>query len=289
MGKLLIIADLKGDGIATLRGLELADKLGLDAEVIAFVHAPLRQLKVDASERAAIKKKLLADREQEVLSRISNSSRKGQRAKLKVVWEKDIAMWINHKCERNIYEMVVKTGRRTQSLSHTSTDWQLLRECSAPVLIVAEKKWARTRPVLASLDLASRAPVKKQLNETILQTARDLATAMGVELEIICAIEVPTLLAELDLIDPRSYVADAKADMEPHIKALAARFDIPEKAFKTKRGPVEKVITSQAASLRAQIVVMGSVGRKGVKAALVGNTAEKVLSHLKTDVLALKP
>ena len=56
-----------------------------------------------------------------------------------------------------------------------------------------------------------------------------------------------------------------------------------------KRGPVEKVIASQAAGRRAQIVVMGTVGRKGVKAKLIGNTAERVLTHLKTDILALKP
>jgi len=31
------------------------------------------------------------------------------------------------------------------------------------------------------------------------------------------------------------------------------------------------------------------VGRKGVKARLLGNTAEQVLRHMKTDVLAIKP
>jgi len=35
--------------------------------------------------------------------------------------------------------------------------------------------------------------------------------------------------------------------------------------------------------------VMGTVCRKGVKARLMGNTAEKVLRHMKTDVLAIKP
>jgi universal stress protein E len=34
---------------------------------------------------------------------------------------------------------------------------------------------------------------------------------------------------------------------------------------------------------------MGTVGRQGVKARILGNTAENVLRHLKTDVLALKP
>ena len=60
-------------------------------------------------------------------------------------------------------------------------------------------------------------------------------------------------------------------------------------AFKLKEGPVEKVITSESARLKAQLVVMGTVGRAGVKARIVGNTAEKVLSRLRTDVLAIKP
>ena len=91
------------------------------------------------------------------------------------------------------------------------------------------------------------------------------------------------------MIDPGTYVADAKKAMAPHIKALAAQFDIPQKQFTVKRGPVEKVIASQAAATRAQLVIMGTVGRQGVKARLLGNTAGKVLRHLKTDVLALKP
>ena len=49
------------------------------------------------------------------------------------------------------------------------------------------------------------------------------------------------------------------------------------------------MVVSQAAKVGAQIVVMGTVGRTGVKARLMGNTAEKVLGHLKTDVLAIKP
>jgi len=36
-------------------------------------------------------------------------------------------------------------------------------------------------------------------------------------------------------------------------------------------------------------VVMGTVGRRGVKAKLLGNTAEDVLSLLRMDTLTLKP
>jgi universal stress protein E len=110
-----------------------------------------------------------------------------------------------------------------------------------------------------------------------------------VELEIITAIEVPLLLADLDLVDPVAYAREAQATMQPRIAELSKEFDIPASDFRCKRGPVERVIASQAAKVGAQIVVMGTVGRKGVKARLLGNTAEKVLRHLKTDVLAIKP
>lgn len=289
MGRILVIADLKGKGIATARGLQLAKKLGLETEVVAFVHAELGQLHVDKPELDAIKDKLLQDRESEVQELIDRHVGKGQKVTLSTVWEKDVAGWITRRSARGGYAMVVKTGRRSKTLAHTPTDWQLLRECPIPVVIVAEKKWSRTQPVMACLDLGTSVALKRKLNEAILERAIALADALDVELEIICAIEVPTLLADLDLVDPHTYIADAKKDMAPLIKSLAKKFDIAEKKFTIKRGPVEKVITSQAAAKRAQLVIMGTVGRKGVKARLLGNTAERVLRHLKTDVMALKP
>ena len=289
MRKVLVIADLEEPGLATRRGLEMADKLKAAAEVIAFVYAPLKQLKVSEDSRASIKKQLIADREQEVQARIDRSRHEGQKVKLRVVWEKDVAGWVTNHCAHGNYALVVKTRRQSETIIHTSSDWQLLRECPAPLLIVAAGKWPRTKRVRASLDLSTRIPAKKKLNEKILEEALELAELMETSVDIICAIEIPTLLSDLDLVDARSYVADAREAMAPNIKALAKKFNLSEEDFHVKRGPVDKVIASEAASRRAQIVVMGTVGRKGVKARLLGNTAERVLRHLKTDVLALKP
>ena len=194
-----------------------------------------------------------------------------------------------HGSNRDKYLFVLKTGNRTESLVHTPTDWQLLRECPAPIFLVAEKKWYRTKPVLVTLDLSTTIAQKKKLNDKVLAAAKRLAQTLDTELQIICAIEIPTLLSDLDLVDPIAYVKEARESMRPQIEKLAADHDLPVKAFVCKRGPVERVITSQAAKVRAQIVVMGTVGRKGVKARLLGNTAEKVLQHMKTDVLAIKP
>mgnify|MGYP001814104241 CR=1 FL=1 len=289
MGKILIIADLKDKCVATPRGLQLAAKLGLDVDVVAFTYAPLRRLKVGADQEADIRARLLEEREQDVQARIDRYKQSDQNVTLKVVWEKNIDRWITRQCAGDQYTGVIKTGNRSESLVHTSTDWQLLRECPAPLLLVAEKKWHRAKPVLVTLDLSSELATKRKLNHKTLGIAKGLAAALGVELEIIAAIEIPTLLSDLDLVDPTTYARDAKEAMKPQIRKLAAAHDIPEKAFHCKRGPVEKVIRSQAAKVRAQVVVMWTVARKGVKERLLGNTAEKVLRNMKTDVLAIKP
>lgn len=285
----MIIADIEDQCSATPRGLELAAKLGLAADVVAFTYESLSGLNLDAAQKKQVRERLLGEREASVRARIEACRSAGQKVGLKAVWEKDLHRWINKRCAGGRYLAVVKTGHRSESLVHTSLDWQLLRECPAPVLIVASKKWHRVRPVLATLDLASSNAAKRALNRKVLRAASQLAQGLGVELEIITAIEVPVLLQDLDLVDPAVFARDAEAAMQPGIKELAEACDIPLKAFRCKRGPVERVIASRAARVRAQIVVMGTVGRKGVKARLLGNTAEKVLGHLKTDVLAIKP
>jgi universal stress protein E len=271
MGKMLVIADTNDTCVATPRGLQLAHKLGHAVEVIAFTHAPMRGMKITASEQKAIKVKLMAAREKAVQARI----------------DKDLNHWVL-KYRAKGWDMVVKTGQRKAATRLTSVDWQLIRECTAPVLIVAEKKWHRTRPILAAIDLGTTVKEKKLLNQQIIVTAKALAQALDAELKLISVITIPTLLTDLDLIDPIAYVRQEKESMAPALKKLAVANDLPAIAFKIKRGPVDKVITSYAAKHRAQLVVMGTVGRSGVRARLLGNTAEAVLQHLKTDVLALK-
>ena len=290
MGKLLIIADASGKrGIAVARGLELARRLGHSAEVVAFAYAPLTRLKIKASEHAGIKKRLLDEYREVVQGLIDKHAADGQKVSFSVSWEKDVVGWVNKRCAKTDYEAVIKTASRSGSLVYTPTEWQLLRECSAPVLLVAESRWSRTKPVLAAIDLGTSVRSKRALNNRILQQAKFLANALDAELRIIAAIEIPALLADMDLVDPVAYTKAEREAMDPEIKALASAHELPEQLFRVKRGPVEKVIASRAAKVGAQIVVMGTVGRKGVKARLLGNTAEKVLSHMKTDVLAIKP
>ena len=51
----------------------------------------------------------------------------------------------------------------------------------------------------------------------------------------------------------------------------------------------EDIIDDVAEKLDAELVILGTIGRTGLSAALIGNTAEHVIDQLNCDVLALKP
>jgi len=56
-----------------------------------------------------------------------------------------------------------------------------------------------------------------------------------------------------------------------------------------KEGLPEDVIPELAEQLDAELVVLGTVGRTGFSAALIGNTAEHVIDSVNCDLLAVKP
>jgi universal stress protein E len=53
-------------------------------------------------------------------------------------------------------------------------------------------------------------------------------------------------------------------------------------------GAPSSEISAVSKKQKANIVVLGNVGRTGIKGLLVGNTAEKILSQLMVDALIVK-
>lgn len=288
MSKVLIVADIEDTCAATPRGLQLAQEMDLDAEVVAFTYMDLKRLKVDADTAGKIKQQLMAERKAAVQARLEKLAGIDHGVRIQVVWQEDIHAWINKRASKD-FEFVVKTRHKSESLGYLSTDWHLLRECPVPVLLVSKKRWRRGSAIMATVDLGASTKVKQRLNTDVVLTARHYAEILGAELSVLCVIDVPKVLAELDLIDTRTWAEEQQKNLQPALVDLAEQTGLPLAAFHFKRGPVAKTIVSEANALSAQLVIMGTVGRKGVKAHVLGNTAEEALALLRTDTLTLKP
>ena len=284
----LIVADRDGDPqVALPRGLGLAKAMGWNAEVAAFCYEPIADL--EAAVQAEAKRRVTAQCRKSLHARIKEHELQGVDVKTTVAWAKSLAEWVNSRVRRSNVDVVVKTGHRSETFLYTPTDWQLLRECPAPVLIAADHVWHPMRSVVAAVDLGSVSSAKKHLNDAVIRTAKDYANALKYPLHVIHVIHMSRVLKDLEIIDTRAHVAKVRRRLQPEIADLARRHTIPVKSIRTRAGEVHRVVPSMAARLQAQLVVMGTVGRRGVTARLMGNTAERVLARLGADVLALKP
>lgn len=68
---------------------------------------------------------------------------------------------------------------------------------------------------------------------------------------------------------------------------LGKKFGVPENEQIIKIGPAKLVILEQAEELKADLIIVGSHGRHGVRL-LLGSTANAILHGAKCDVLAIR-
>ncbi len=95
-----------------------------------------------------------------------------------------------------------------------------------------------------------------------------------------------------------NYVNSVRADHERALQALRnhleQRFGKQTAEYlaprcHTPRGQPEQLIPALARQVKADLVVMGTLGRAGIAGLLMGNTAEAILDQLTCSVLAIKP
>ncbi|QOL26732.1 universal stress protein [Thalassotalea sp. LPB0316] len=287
MSHILVVADLLDNNpVATLKASELAQQSKLPVKFVFFCHDNITHLDNDQEQ---VKAQIIKRVEQQSQALLTEHVPADVEYSFEVVWEKRIHQWVNRYVDNNDVSFVVKTGHRTETMMYTSTDWHLLRECNAPIYISSEKQWRRAQHVLASLDLETKNEEKLALNSKILEQAKELASASKSQLHVCYTVPFSRLLHDFGMQFRDELEIKAEKKLKPVIEALSKEHDIPIERFHIKAGEPEKVIPSTAASVKAAVVVLGMVGRKGLSGKIIGNTAEKILALLKTDLVAVKP
>lgn len=87
------------------------------------------------------------------------------------------------------------------------------------------------------------------------------------------------------------YVAQSRAAAAEELRALVRRGGarVADAAAVLVKGEPERAIPAYARRQGATLVAMGTIGRRGLSGAVIGNTAERVLRKLRGSVLAVKP
>jgi universal stress protein E len=168
------------------RALMLQARTGAHLDLKAFVYHPMadQTATFDTHQRRQLKATMLHERAEWLRGQVLDAGAAFDDVSIECVWSKDLAGWVAGAAAQRC-DLVIKSVQRHRTLLHTPTDWQLLRDCRAPVLLVSGRPWAR--------------------------------------------------------------------------------------------------------KIKADVVVMGTTARQGLRALVIGNAAERVLAKVPCDVLALKP
>lgn len=213
---------------------------------------------------------------------------------IKVVWHNRPYESIIFEVIDQNYDLIVKGTQQHDTLKSvifTPTDWHIMRKAPVPVLLVKEHDWPQNGQVLAAVNVGVDVDDHRSLNERITQNALYFANLLKSKVNLVNA--YPTtpdnIVIEIPEFDRSSYDDSVKDHHQKEMQAHAARHKIPEQRCHVRAGLPEHVIPGLAKELDAELVVIGTVGRQGISAALIGNTAEHVIDKLDCDVLAIKP
>ena len=176
----------------------------------------------------------------------------------------------------------------------TQTDFELIRGCPVPLLIVKGRAAWRSPRVLAALDPFHSNDKSSALDGDIVDAALAVAEVVrgSVHAGHIYRPLAPALLgAPIGAVVINPIPAQEKAyEANVRRRVLEATYGYGIAKNKTHLvcGDPATEIPVLARSIRAGLVVMGATSRSGLKRIFIGNTAEHVLDSLQCDVMVVK-
>lgn len=182
-----------------------------------------------------------------------------------VIWDQDWREAIAVLAKHSGADLIIKRGTGRPGVLGNS-DRRIVRTADCSVLLVNHEPAQETKNLLVALNLNAKDDAHQQLNDLLIQTAQRIkgrdSTAM--------------LHAVNAYWEPDEYLDPSK---------LAERVGIPPEQAHVSMGTTNKVIGECANDCEADLVIIGTVGRKGLSGLALGNTAERVLASLHSNVL----
>jgi nucleotide-binding universal stress UspA family protein len=196
-----------------------------------------------------------------------------------------------HSVQQEKYDLVVVGTRghsAIQKLILGSTAKRLVRKCPTSVW-VAKQQPKPPACIVAAVDMS-------QVSRRAFREAVWVAQRSGASLHVLHAVEatgIPAELLDTELAGRASH--SLRQTIEAEVKQAFEKFveetshdGITLESHLRWGSPAHETL-ALADRLKADLIVMGTVGRTGVQGLLLGNTAESVLVHSNCDVLTVKP
>lgn len=181
--------------------------------------------------------------------------------------------------------LVIKSTRQHSRLARyflSNEDWELVRYCPAPLLLVKGEEWAANPVFIAAVDPNHQHDKPADLDNRLIEAAKGLASISAGEVKLFHSSWLPPLSGIYPLQEDDQTGQD-------QLEALARGQGLSDNSCIWSNEDIEHGLPATAEQLSASAVVMGAVSRSRLDRVLIGNTAERVMDKLDCDVLVIKP
>jgi universal stress protein E len=214
-------------------------------------------------------------------------------------WDSPLADSIVRKAIESRADIVVKDTHYHPVLKRSvfsNTDWNLIRDCPALLWLVKPHAIAQKPCFVAAVDPLHERAKPAALDERIIATAKQLCNPLNGELHVFHAFDVtPMLAASMDgmsmplALPVRELTDSMRGQHTGAVHELTDAHGVRRDHVHIREGGTREAVLALTEELRADVVVMGAVSRRGLKRLFLGNTAEDVLDKLPCDLVIVKP
>ncbi|HHX82502.1 MAG TPA: universal stress protein [Pseudomonadaceae bacterium] len=267
---------------ALVRAADIAGQMGAHLHIFCCDYVEDEDL-VKFKSRSDAKRQTLKKAKALVDKLVAPLRKQGLSLSTEVIWNAGWYQAATHASAREAADLIIKSSYPRKGRQHPlreRSDFYLIRNSTCPILLTRSGVSHQLNKVLAAVTLEK--DYKKEhalLNNRIVANAKRISRGTGAELHLVAALSgtanIPKLL-DMHL--------DKEQELKTEQEMIAERFGVDLDKVHVKKGAADKVISKVAKDLDAQVLILGTKARKGLKGALLGNTAEKVLDRLQIDI-----
>ncbi|MEQ8861045.1 MAG: universal stress protein [Pseudomonadales bacterium] len=289
---LVVLGDDRDDaGYVLEKAALLASGSGAAVHAVRVVYEGIADLSATAIDSAAQLKTFILEAEETVTEELVEPARRRLPAlETATLWNPRHWEGVLHAAQQTEADLIVKGASRHSrfgDIVRTPDDWNLLRCAAVPVMLVKPQVWVKDPVIVCALDAFD--PAHDALNEALLREAEALTQVLGGSLHLVVAYPLfERWVGELGSL--RDY-DDLKQEIEKEIRArvvaLTGKLGVSYARLYADEGRPDTVIGVLAGELDAELVVVGTHARQGLRGVLMGNTSERLVYELATDVVTV--
>jgi universal stress protein E len=183
--------------------------------------------------------------------------------------------------------LLLRKPKAVDESEHLSFVKKLLRNSGKTKLLFCRaKKWKAHPDVMCTIDIGDDSAEQKALNEVVYDVAvNTVSPALSAKLHLGSVIAISRVSEELDVVQPSEVLTKKGSRVREKVAEFEQAHGNSDAIIHVTAGVPYKEIVSLAKKQKIDLVVIGNVGRKGLLGFVIGNTAEKILQNLSSDVL----